>query len=119
MKAKKKFRAGFGIFIRCESVRLYPSDSNILIAYFSRWGNTDYPDDMDASASASIVMDGERFGTTEYAARMIQQTIGRVDFYPENLEGGQKTFENGDITYCEATTIWLFCWETGKISPFP
>ena len=52
------------------------SDSNILIAYFSRWGNTDYPDDIDASASASIIMDGERFGTTDYVARMIQQTIG-------------------------------------------
>lgn len=25
-----------------------------------------------------------------------------VDFYPENLEGGQRNFENGDITYCEA-----------------
>lgn len=24
-----------------------------------------------------------------------------MDFYPENLEGGQKNFENGDITYCE------------------
>ena len=34
------------------------------------------------------------FGSREY--------YGGVDFYPENLEGGQKTFENGDITYCEA-----------------
>ena len=25
-----------------------------------------------------------------------------VDFYPENIEGGQRNFENGDITYCEA-----------------
>ena len=23
-------------------------------------------------------------------------------FYPENLEGGQRNFENGEITYCEA-----------------
>lgn len=34
------------------------------------------------------------FGGREY--------YGGVDFYPENLEGGQITFENGDITYCEA-----------------
>lgn len=36
------------------------------------------------------------FGGREY--------YGGVDFYPaeENLTGGGKTFENGDITYCEA-----------------
>ena len=34
------------------------------------------------------------FGQREY--------YGNVDFYPENLEGGQTTFENGHITYCEA-----------------
>lgn len=49
---------------------------NILIVYFSRWGNTDYPKDVDATTSASIVIDGERFGTTEYVARMIQETVG-------------------------------------------
>lgn len=170
-------------------------ESNILIAYFSRWGNTEYPDNVDASTSASIVIDGKRFGTMEYIARMIQQTVGGdihlietvtpyitdfdelrdinhnemanntlpelkesdldiskydtvfvgypvwatdvpqavisflnqydlsgktvipfcthdgyggreyyggVDFYPKNLEGGKKTFDNGDIIYCEA-----------------
>ena len=35
---------------------------------------------------------------TKYAGR---EFYGGVDFYPESLEGGQKTFENGDITYCE------------------
>lgn len=36
------------------------------------------------------------FGGREY--------YGGVDFYPadENLTGGGNTFENGDITYCEA-----------------
>lgn len=24
-----------------------------------------------------------------------------MDFYPENLSGGQRTFENGHITYCK------------------
>ncbi len=31
-----------------------------------------------------------------------REYYGGVDFYPENLEGGKKTFVNGDITYCEA-----------------
>lgn len=51
-------------------------ENKILIVYFSRWGNTDYPDNVDASTSASIVINGERFGTTEYVARMIQETVG-------------------------------------------
>lgn len=34
------------------------------------------------------------FGGREY--------YGGVDFYPTHLEGGQKTFEDGHITYCEA-----------------
>lgn len=53
------------------------NNGNILIAYFSRWGNTEYPDDVDATTSASIVADGnERHGTTEYVANLIQQTVG-------------------------------------------
>lgn len=30
-----------------------------------------------------------------------REYYGGVDFYPENLEGGQRNFENGDITYCQ------------------
>lgn len=52
-------------------------DSNILIVYFSLYGNTEYPDDVDATTSASIVADGTgRYGTTEYVANMIQQAVG-------------------------------------------
>lgn len=40
----------------------------------------------------TISMSG--FGGREY--------YGGVDFYPTNLEGGQRNFENGQITYCEA-----------------
>lgn len=53
----------------------------ILIAYFSRFGNTDYPDDVDATTSASIVIYNGRFGTTEYVARMIQEAVGG-DIHP-------------------------------------
>ncbi|MGN0292586.1 MAG: flavodoxin [Lachnospiraceae bacterium] len=51
-------------------------ESNILIVYFSRWGNTAYPEDVDATTSASIVVNGETFGTTEYVARLIQKQVG-------------------------------------------
>ena len=51
--------------------------SKILIAYFSRHGNTEYPDDVDATTSASIVVDEKgRHGTTEYVAELIQQSVG-------------------------------------------
>ena len=54
-----------------------PGTSNILIAYFSRVGNTEYPDDVDATTSASIVVDDmKQYGTTEYLARMIQKKVG-------------------------------------------
>lgn len=53
------------------------SASNVLVVYFSRWGNTDYPDDVDATTSASIVVDEEtRYGTTEYVANMIADEMG-------------------------------------------
>ena len=51
--------------------------SRILIVYFSRYGNTEYPDDVDATTSASIIADETgRYGTTEYVAEMIRQTVG-------------------------------------------
>lgn len=51
--------------------------SHVLIAYFSRFGNTDYPDDIDASTSASVVLNGDkRYGTTEYIADIIRQAVG-------------------------------------------
>lgn len=52
-------------------------ESKILIAYFSRVGSTEYPDDVDASASASIVADGKKqYGTTEYVAELIRKSTG-------------------------------------------
>lgn len=60
-----------------ENMESYISTTNILIVYFSRWGNTDYPDDVDATTSASIVMDEEtRYGTTEYVASIIAEETG-------------------------------------------
>lgn len=51
--------------------------STILIAYFTLGRNAEYPDDIDAGASASLVLDGEELvGTTEYVARLIQDNVG-------------------------------------------
>lgn len=52
-------------------------DNNILIAYFSLWGNVDYPENVDATTSASITVGSDgRFGTTEFAANTIQELTG-------------------------------------------
>lgn len=54
-----------------------PSTGKILIAYFSRWGNTDYPADVDASTGASIIINnGNRRGTTQVVADYIQAAVG-------------------------------------------
>lgn len=53
------------------------ANNGILIAYFSLFGSVNYPEGVDATASASIVMDNDnRVGTTEYVARIIQQSAG-------------------------------------------
>lgn len=78
------------------------NNSRILIAYFSRWGNTDFADDVDATTSASIVVDSDgRYGTTEYTANMIQELTGgetyliqTADQYPVDFD--QLTSKNHD-----------------------
>lgn len=68
--------------------------SNVLIAYFSRFGNTDYPDDIDASTSASVVLDGnERYGTTEYIAGIIKQSVGGNLHLIETKESYSEDFD--------------------------
>lgn len=58
------------------SQQVQKTGSRILIAYFSRYGNTEYPQGIDASTSASIVdHNGKRLGTTELMARTIQQQV--------------------------------------------
>lgn len=59
-----------------EAEQATEEDNDVLIVFFSRWGNTEFPEDVDATASASIVVDGEDYGTTEYVARLIQEQIG-------------------------------------------
>lgn len=60
-----------------DSDTITPGSGRILIAWFSRWGNTNYPTDVDASTGASIIIDnGTRRGTTEMIARYIQNAVG-------------------------------------------
>ena len=53
------------------------ADGKVLVAWFSRYGNTDYDSGVDATSSASVVVrDGERQGTTELIARLIADATG-------------------------------------------
>ena len=62
-------------------------NSKILIAYFSRVGNTDFPAGVDAVASASlIVKDSELYGNTQYIAMLIQRATGGDLFLIETEE---------------------------------
>lgn len=66
--------------------------SSILVVYFSRVGNTQFKNNIDASTAASIVANNNRIGITEYAANVIKnelnadiKLIETVDKYPENF----------------------------------
>lgn len=51
--------------------------SKVLIAYFGRYGNTNFKKNIDATTSASIVKDGKKKrGTTQMLARLIQKETG-------------------------------------------
>lgn len=70
------------------------SKPKVLIAYFGRYGNTNFSKDVDATTSASIVLDGKKKrGTTETVARMIQKETSGDLFriqtkkkYPANFD---------------------------------
>ena len=70
-----------------EAVPPVSSDTNVLIAYFSRVGNTDFPEDVDAVSSASLLRkDGALYGNTQYVAALIQQAAGGDLFLIETEE---------------------------------
>ena len=61
--------------------------SNILVAYFSRVGNTQWADGVDAVSSASLnVVDGEFAGNAQLLAQMAQETTGGDLFFIETVE---------------------------------
>lgn len=98
--------------------------SNILIAYFSLADNANYPDDVDATTSASIVADNEeRYGTTEYLARMIQKKVGgdlhRIETkeaYPDDfdavVEQNHSEMQNGILPELKESNIEISKYDT-------
>ena len=97
------------------------SKSKILIAYFGRYGNTNFEKDVDATSSASIVLDGEeKQGTTEYLARQIQKQVGGDLFliqtkkkYPVNFDklvvrAERNLSDNSEIVFRRGYTWRIF-----------
>lgn len=82
-------------------------ESNILIAYFTYGENAELPDDVDASATASIqIFNGEVTGNTGVMARMIAEASGGElfsiqtvepypDSYDETIDVGENEKNNG------------------------
>ena len=72
-----------------------------LIAYFSRVGNTDFADDVDAVTSASLLTkDNQIYGNTQYVAALVQKAAGGDLFLIETKEkypsDYNKTDEQGE-----------------------
>lgn len=84
------------------------AESNILIAYFSRVGNINFDENIDAVTSASINMDGSNVsGNAQLLAEMAQKVTGgdlffieTVEKYPADYRGTTdqaKTEQNDDV----------------------
>lgn len=69
-----------------------PTGSNILVAYFSRVGSTEWADGVDVVSSASLnLSDGEYIGNAQYLAQMAREAtdgdlflIQTVETYPSD-----------------------------------
>ena len=80
-----------------EAVPPVSSDTNVLIVYFSRVGNTDFPEDVDAVSSASLLRkDGALYGNTQYVAALIQQATGGDLFLIETEEKYPADYDETD-----------------------
>lgn len=80
-----------------EAVPPVSSDTNVLIAYFSRVGNTDFPQDVDAVSSASLLRkDGALYGNTQYVAALIQQATGGDLFLIETAKKYPADYDETD-----------------------
>lgn len=101
------------------------SENHVLIVYFGRWGNTEFPDDVDASTSASIVIgrDGNLQGTTEYVADLIREYAGgdmhliqTVEPYPEDydtvVEKNRQEQEEGVVPELQSTDLDIEQYDT-------
>ena len=75
-----------------------PQESgSTLIAYFSRVGNTDFPEDVDAVTTASLMRkDGVLLGNTQYIASLIQEHTGGDLFLIETKEKYPADYDETD-----------------------
>lgn len=92
-----------------DSVSKEENTRNVLIVYFSRYGNTAYPANVDATSSASIVEDEKgRYGTTEYIADMVQQIVGGKIHRIETVDNYTADFEElRDVNHKEMQQNYL------------
>ena len=68
-----------------------------MIAYFSRVGNTDFADDVDAVTSASLlVKDNRIYGNTQYVATLVQKAAGGDLFLIETKEKYPSDYDETD-----------------------
>lgn len=85
----KKYLAVFlaALLSLASATALTEEPSHVIVAYFSRVGNTDFPEDVDASSSASIVVqDNAIMGNTGYMAWQIAEVTGGDLFLIETTE---------------------------------
>lgn len=62
-------------------------NSKILVTYFSRMGNMEFDENVDASTSASVnLQDGVYFGNAQLLAKMAQDVTGGDLFFIETME---------------------------------
>lgn len=70
-----------------ESVPDEEPGSNILVVYFSRMGNMEFDENVDATTSASVnLIDGEYMGNAQLVAQMARETTGGDLFSIETVE---------------------------------
>lgn len=74
-------------------------DKNVLTVYFTRVGNSDFEEDVDAVSSASLMEEnGELIGNSQLLATMVQNAVGG-DVYPIHTE---KKYPSG---YADTTNV--------------
>ena len=75
-----------------------------LIAYLSRVGNTDFPEDVDAVTTASLMRkDGVLLGNTQYIASLIQEHTGGDLFLIETKEKYPADYDETDAQVQQET----------------
>ncbi len=84
-------------------------DGRILIVYFGRVGNTDFPAEVDAVSGASLMVDGsELIGNAQMIAQIVQSVTGGDIFalqtektypadYSQTTQVAKREFESGEL----------------------